>query len=212
MGTITVIATVHKENGAADALSLANILRALTPEVIFLETLAPNMEQYFLQGGLESKAIALLSKKQSVDLVPVDIQIMDEAEMVEFRRLFNFLESIMDNAYRSADSRIQESTRSLGFAYLNSQKYIEDQSELESTDEILVQSKGSPDIKDLHRKWKNAHLSRETAMVEKILKYCRGRNFEHAAFLVGAAHLYSLQHYIRENAHLFSDLEWSFGV
>lgn len=212
MSRITVVATVHKQNGAADAPALANILRDTLPEVVFLETLAPDMERYFLQAGLESKAIKLLSKDQSIDLVPVDIQIMDEAEMLEFHKLFDFLDSITDDASQSINRRIQESTRSLGFAYLNSESYIEDQSELEKRDEFLVQSNGNLGIKNLYMNWKIAHLRREKAMIEKILNYCRGREFERAAFLVGAAHLHSLRHFVNEQVHISPDVEWCFGV
>lgn len=91
MGKISVIATVHKDNGAADSAALGDILKRISPDVIFLETPPGQMEHYFSKRSLESRAIQILSKYQSIDLIPVDIHVMDNAEILNFHRLFEFL-------------------------------------------------------------------------------------------------------------------------
>ena len=212
MGKITAIGTVHRDNGAANALALASILQSKSPKVIFLETPAAKMVHYFSKPSLESRAIALLSKHQSVDLVPVDIEVMGDAEILDFHRLFDFFKSHGNEDSQSIDRNIQSRTRSSGFYYLNSPDYIKAQTELEKQYDCLVESQGDEDINGLQLKWKAAHLRRERAMIENIASYCRVKNFDNAVFLVGAAHVRPLRCAIESKTFLFADVEWVFGA
>lgn len=212
MGRISVIATVHKDNGAADAVALADILKRKSPDVVFLEIPPAEMEHFFSKRSLESRAIELLSKHQPIDLFPVDIQVMDEAEMRIFHRLFDFLEDFGGEVSRSIDTHILSCTRSHGFSFLNSTGYIEAQDELEFRDSYIVQAKGDEIIQSLHAKWKSVHSGRERAMIENIAYYCKSRHFDHAVFLVGAAHVRSLRCIIESSKDTFVDTEWVFGV
>ncbi len=212
MGRISVIATVHKDNGAADSEALADILILTSPDVIFLETPPGQMEHYFSKQSLESRAIQILSKHQPIDLIPVDIHVMDKAEMLSFHKLFDFLENYGGDVARSLNERNLYSTRSQGFSFLNSTDYMESQAELERLYDYIVQTKGDGIIQGLHEKWKEAQSSREHAMIGNIACYCKSQNFDHAVFLVGAAHIRSLRGMIERNKDDFIDTEWRFSV
>lgn len=212
MGRIWIIATVHKDKGAADAVALADILKRRSPDVVFLETPPGQMEHYFSKQSLESQALKILSKHQSIDLIPVDIHVMDKAGMLTFHKLFDFLENHGDEVARSIDAHICSRTRSQGFSFLNSIDYIEAQAELEMQDDCIVQTNGDEAIQDLHAKWKEAQSSREHAMIENIASYCQSRQFDSACFLVGAAHIRSLRGIIERSKDGFIDVEWTFSV
>ncbi|PNE02942.1 hypothetical protein A15D_01551 [Alcanivorax sp. MD8A] len=212
MGIISVIATVHRDNGAADSEALADILKLVSPDVIFLETPPGQMEHYFSKETLESRAIQILSKHQPIDLIPVDIHVMDKAEMLIFDRLFDFLENYGVEVARSIHERIYSSTRSQGFSFLNSTDYIESQSGLERLDDHIVETKGDEIIQGLYEKWKEAQASREHAMIANIAYYCKSQNFDHAVFLIGAAHIRSLRGMIERSKGDFIDTEWRFSV
>lgn len=212
MNRITVIATVHKENGAANSQALALILKRIAPEIIFVETPKEEMEQYFSSAGLESRAIALLTKYQAVNLVPVDIQVMSKSGLLRFRKLFKLLDSCCDEMAQSIHEKILQRVSSCGFYYLNSPDYIEAQAELEMQDERLVESQGDRVIRDLYMEWKDVQSIRESGMIEKIASYCKNERFQNAVFLVGAAHIHSLRGRITDRAHLFNNVEWVYGV
>lgn len=212
MGMISVIGTVHKDNGAADFKALADILKFISPDVIFLETPPGQMEHYFSKQSLESRAIQVLSKHQPIDIIPVDIYVVDKAEMLSFHKLFDFLEKHGSEVARSIDEHILSSTRSQGFSFLNSADYIESQAELERLDDYIVKTKGDEVLQGLYEKWKEAQSIREQAMLRNIAFYCKNRNFDHAVFLVGAAHIRSLRGMIERSKEDFIDTEWRFNV
>ena len=212
MKKVTVIATVHKENGAANPQALALILKSVAPEVIFLETPKEEMERFFSVVGLESQAIGILSKYQPIDLVPVDTQIMRKAELTKFQKLFEFLDSGCDELALSMHKSILRRVRSDGFGFLNSQDYIEAQACVEMREEKLVESQGDQFIQALHVEWKSVHLRRENGMIERIASYCSSSCFENAVFLVGAAHIHSFRIQINDRCDLFNDVKWVYGV
>ena len=212
MGKISVIATVHKDNGAADSTALGDILKRISPDVIFLETPPGQMEHYFSKRSLESRAIQILSKHQSIDLIPVDIHVMDNVEILNFHRLFEFLGRHGGEVARSIGAYIFSNTRSHGFSFLSSTDYIEAQAELERLDGYIVETKGDELIQSLYERWKEVQSSREHAMIGNIASYCRSQNFDHAVFLVGAAHICSLRDMIERSKGDFADSAWRFSV
>lgn len=72
---ISLIGTVHTENGRANLTELRAILECLQPDVIFAEIPTANLTDYVdgSHGNLESTAVALYRKRCPVDVVPVDL-------------------------------------------------------------------------------------------------------------------------------------------
>ena len=212
MKRVIVMATVHRENGAANSKALADILKRIKPELIFLETSKEEMNGFFSEDSLEGLAITLLAKYQAIELVPVDVQVMHKNELLRFHRLSEFLDSCCDEISQSAYREIQMRVSSDGFYFLNSPDYIEMQAGLEALDERLVESRGDYPIRMLHAEWKSAQSYRENWMIERIAMYCQSGRFDSAVLLVGAAHIHSLRSQIKERSHLFNDVEWVYGI
>lgn len=89
---------------------------------------------------------------------------------------------------------------------------MEAEAGLEKLDGHIVQTKGDKIIRSLYEKWKEVQSSREHAMIGNIASYCKSQNFDHAVFLVGAAHICSLRDMIERSKDDFADSEWRFSV
>ncbi len=73
---ISLIGTVHAENGMANVRTLGSILDHLQPEVIYAEIPPGTLPNYLdsSHGNLESAAVAHYRVSHLVDVVPVDLE------------------------------------------------------------------------------------------------------------------------------------------
>ena len=89
MKEITLIGTIHKENGAATSFTLCDILKRISPEVIFLEVSNNDFIHFCRKRdrqNLESIAVAHYVSFSKVELVPVDQIIADEISFIAEKR------------------------------------------------------------------------------------------------------------------------------
>ena len=90
MKEITLIGTIHKENGAANAASLFGILKSINPEVIFLEVSSNDFIGLYTKQewqNLESIAVTQYLKFHEAELVPVDHTKADESSYMKSQKL-----------------------------------------------------------------------------------------------------------------------------
>lgn len=189
MHKITLVSTVHTENGKCNADELHTIIEKMRPEVFFLEALDETYSNYqkslFSSFGvfhkkLEIKAIQKYNLKNDIDYIPVlDNGLSDwfhkkydiVCENIEFHKLldnFNYL------------------TSEHGFQFLNSGESIKLQEEMRMFENFLlsdnrINTTANEDI--------DAY---ENSMLRNIYSYCRDKQFDTAIFLCGVAHRKSI--------------------
>jgi hypothetical protein len=211
MKNITVIFTVHKDNGAANAQALLEVLERLNPEVVFLEFPEKEIESYTSLSGLENRAIAMHLEKAHPKLVPIDNITPKPDDLHLYNTLFDFLDANSSNVSINMQMEVAGLIRSNGLEYLNSNKYIMAQSELEDHEAKIVSMLGDSEIKRIYRKWRSVNSEREQGMIDNIFSYCEDCETINAVFLVGAAHRRALEERIAERFYSMADIEWVIG-
>ncbi|MCF8068295.1 MAG: hypothetical protein K9L30_06895 [Desulfobacterales bacterium] len=209
MKSITLVCTVHKENGAANASNLYKILDQVQPEIIFLEVTPDDFKNYRTAPGLEPKAVLEYKRNLDVTLIPVDLKIIDKNIHTKFQRLFGVIDANSTVEYQKKYQDIQKRVYESGFFYLNSDQCSKDHAELNSQDFKTVRKVNDPEIMELYEYW-NAMISlRESEMINGIYEYSRNNAFQKAVFLVGAAHRDSTITKIEETSgHSLTNIEW----
>jgi len=185
-----LVCTVHDESGLANFKNLHAILEKIQPEVIFLEVPTEAFERFYIsraQNNLESRAVIEYSKNHSVELIPIDLPTPDQSFFTKNRYLFERIEGNSSEYRRLMDWYINY-VRDYGFAYLNSDHYSKNLSELKDVILDTIQKIGDPKITELYELWNKTNELRDIEMMEKIHKYSCGSSFEKAVFLIGAAH------------------------
>lgn len=205
---ITLISTVHKENGKCNSDELYKIIESIKPDVIFLEALEENYSGYdhkmfsdfgFYHKRLELKAIQLYSHNHTFEYIPVlDVGLSDEFDKVK--------DIITDNAdCQGLIDNLVLLEKYSGFQFLNSRKSIallEEMRELENrivgNETMLQKSNASID-------------AYENSMLRNIYSFCKEKSFNTAIFMCGAAHRKSMVARIVEYEKV-SDIKinWSF--
>jgi pheromone shutdown protein TraB len=209
MKNITLVCTVHKENGAANASNLYKILDQLQPEVIFLEVTPDDFKNYNTTPGLEPKAVLEYKRTLDVTLIPVDLKIIDKNIHTKFQRLFEVIDAHSTIEYQKKDKDIQKRVYESGFFYLNSDQCSKDHAELNRQDFKTVRKVNDPEITELYEYWISMISLRESEMINGIYEYSRDNAFQKAVFLVGAAHRDSMITKIEESSNYNpTNIEW----
>jgi len=188
MHSITFVSTVHEEIGKCNADELYNIIKILSPEVVFLEALDETYSDYerylFSSFGvyhrkLELKAIQKYSNK-SVKYIPVlDIGLSDAfekkynlvCENIEFQMLLDNFNSL---------------ARENGFQFLNSAESIRLHEEMREFENHLLSDN------ELNKTVSEDIEAYENSMFRNIYSYCRNNQFDSAIFMCGVAHRKSI--------------------
>jgi hypothetical protein len=189
MQNITFISTIHKEIGECNSEELYNIIKKISPEVIFLEALNDTYSEYenFLFSNyevyhqkLEIAAIQIYQQQTSFEYVPVcEIGLSDafhskinitcqNRELQKLIESFNFLAS------------------KYGFKFLNSQECINLQDEMRVLESRILNNR---DMDEIVKADIEAY---ENPMIKNICTYCEKNHFSSAIFMFGAAHRKSI--------------------
>lgn len=194
MNKISLISTVHQEKGLANPENLYSILKHLKPEVIFLELPSDHYDYYFTEYSqriLESDSVNMYRKDNPVELVLVDSKAPNTSLRDDIDFLFNTIDNKSDHL-ESIGSYIQQFTFQYGFPYLNSMKYQEHLSVQREEELNTIKSLNDSKLRDQYELWENIHKQRENEMLNNIQEYSGKYPFNHAVFLVGAAHSQSI--------------------
>jgi len=197
---------MHKKNGKCNADELYTILKAESPEVVFLEALESTYSNYdetrFSSFGvynhkLEIEAIQKYSHDFPIQYVPV---------------LDSGLSELFDNKYKLIyeDSQFQKMfdefsllAKTEGFQFLNSQLSM-----------TLHQKMRTFETQFLNHNELNEAVNAdidayENAMIRNIYSYCRTNQFKKAVFMCGSAHRQSIIEKIRNfNGKEKMDVNW----
>jgi len=210
---VSVVGTVHEEQGLANVSQLQVILERIRPEVIFLE-IPPAAFDDFCDGtrsNLESNAARRYREIHDVVLVPVDLPTPDE----EFFRNFRCLRERVRNTsadYRRLISWDNHYISDYGFAYLNSERCSEVWSEIYAAMRAAIEERDDHELIEIFDSWKHTNELRDRAMLKNIYDYCVLNPSENGVFLVGAAHRQSIINKSREGHRVGSPgIEWDFS-
>lgn len=186
---ISLIGTVHAENGRANVAELRAILDSLQPDVIFAEIPSANLADYLdgSHGNLESAAVVLYRKRHPVNVVPVDLNEPTDEFFLNSEEMFKKVERTSPDYRRLMDQNSLD-TRDHGFPYLNSDRCAQAWADIH--DEVLatVEWIGDTKLRQIYALWSETNDRRETGMLENINGYCVRRALSHGVLLVGAAH------------------------
>lgn len=186
---ISLIGTVHAENGLANVRTLGSILDRLQPEVIFAEIPRASFPLYVdgSHGNLESMAVSQYREKHSATVVPVDLDKPNDDFFRKSEEMFNKVEKT-SSVYRRMLDQHSDDTRNYGFPYLNSDRCGHAWSDIYKEAIETVEWIGDLRLRQVYMQWKETIDLRETAMLENINKYSNGSALSHGVLLVGAAH------------------------
>jgi hypothetical protein len=189
MHEITLVSTIHNENGLCNALELSKILYGINPSVVFLEAHYDTYSKYqrynYKTFGvhhekLEISAIQHLSKILQFQYVPVLESALNESfdKKVEITSSFAEIKKLL------IDYRLLEKTS--GFQFVNS-KMSDHLQKLIRAKETEVLNNPEIDAAALESIDKY-----ENSMMDNIYKYCSENDFDKAVFMCGVAHRKSL--------------------
>ena len=186
---ISLIGTVHVENGLANVSALKAILDRLQPEVIYAEISTAMLSDYLdgSHGNLESAAVAQYRVSHSVTVVPVDLDKPGEDFFQESMEMFNKVERT-SSIYRGLLDQHHLDTKNHGFAYLNSERCDQLWTEIYKETFETLKWIGDARLLKIYAQWKKVNDDRETAMLEKIISHNIENTPNRSVLLVGAAH------------------------
>jgi hypothetical protein len=208
MKSITLISTIHSENGKCNAEELCHIINSIKPEIIFLEALEDTYTEYqksnfinfnILHKKLEVKAIQIYSLNNSFKYLPV----LDIGLSEQFDKKYNSvcknveLQILLENFNFQAGEE--------GFEFLNSVKAMDLQKEMRDFEtRILSNNNLNIDALDEIDRYENN-------MLKNIYGFCESNNFQSAIFMCGVAHRTSLIEKITHKQRESNEwIHWSF--
>jgi len=186
---ISLIGTVHVENGLANVSALKAILDRLQPEVIYAEISTAMLSDYLdgSHGNLESAAVAQYRVSHSVTVVPVDLDKPGEDFFQASMEMFNKVERT-SSIYRRLLDQHHLDTKNHGFTYLNSERCGQVWAEIYKETVETLKWIDDARLQKIYARWKKVNDHRETAMLEKIVRHSIENTPNRSVLLVGAAH------------------------
>jgi hypothetical protein len=205
MHTITFISTMHREIGNCNADQLLNIIKQISPEVIFLEALEDTYSKYdqqlFCSSGifhhkLELKAIQLYNSTSTFEYIPV----LDYGLQDSFEIKYGMIPE--NTEYTGKIEEFYSLAGVNGFNFLNSQESILLQDEMRKLENQIL---SRIDINTIANHDIDAY---ENSMIENIYKYCSNNEFETAIFMCGVGHRKSMIEKIVRSTNPTPKINW----
>jgi hypothetical protein len=218
MYNISLISTIHSENGKCNYNELYKILESINPEVIFDELPSHYFDMYFSDSfdlfyansilrnrkppemPLEVKCIKKYKQNYNVKILPVDIDVTPKLSKHQDEILFMFSTFFENEDYRKLDNEKEVLIKQEGFCYLNSDKFIDFLERKEIVEKKIMDSEIQKDR--LLNVYKLFHTeqqdNRENAMIHNIYNLSKENQYNQAVFLIGAEHKKSIMKKITE--------------
>lgn len=190
MSCVSVVFTVHEEQGRANVSELEAILVGIQPQVIFLEVPPADFNDYYetcSRVNLESRAVRQHRKRHSVKLVPVDLLTPEQEFFEDQGYLWERIADVSPE-FRQLLRWDTNHLRAYGFSYLNSAHSSKLWSDVYNAMLGAIERLGDGRLREIYEAWVKILDLREMEMMANILNYCRECGFERSAFLIGAAH------------------------
>lgn len=202
MHSVTLICSAHRARGRCSAENLLGVLRALEPDVIFLEIPPSRFDQFLYGGMLEAEAVARyrdarLCRFAEVDTYQAPLELAPSKSDVD--ELFDTVR-LTSPEYCGLVDRMEAHTWEGGFRYLNSDAAAAESLKLEQLEDDVIRRSANPRLAQTLASWRQLHVARVREMVDNIHDHCRLNSCERGVFLVGAAHRAGVIQEITANA------------
>lgn len=230
MYNITLIGTIHSENGQCNSDALYKIIESINPEVIFDEL--PNhlfdnyygdsFERYYINSillnrrpielPLEVKCIKKYRQNYNIEIVPVDIDVRQKIAEYQDEINFIFCAIFKHEDYKKLDNVKDAFIAQEGFHYLNSDKFLDYLEKKEVIEKNIIESEFHKNKAFDVCKLFQAELcdNRENAMLQNIYNYSKENQYNQAVFLIGAQHKKSIMQKIADYEKLSEiKLNWT---
>ena len=212
MKCISVVFTIHEENGLANIPELCAILKRIRPVVIFLET-PPGVLNQYLNGctsnKFESASVRQYRASNRVEPVPVDLPTQEDCFFKDIEYLQERIKG-MSPDFRRLLMWDKNYVHDYGFAYLNSERCSEIWSEIYTEMRAAIGTIKDQKLAEIFESWNKTNELRENEMLKNILKYCGENAFEKGVFLIGAAHRQSIIDKLKAFSGL-NHVQWDFS-
>jgi len=209
MHKITLICSLHRDNGLCNARELFKILRAIEPDTIFEEA-RPSDVNSDNKGTLEDLAVTKYREFKSFQRVPVDQYDLPQGLRAVTDSVLDRVEQISDEYLVLTEER-HNAVNLQGFAYLNSLAFARVMTRMSEIEEKTINNTQDQDLIRGLAIWRDLMQRRESAMVGNIYEYGRKNVFDTGVFLVGAAHKSGIVKAIEKYAGEEADLvHWNF--
>lgn len=202
MPTITLLASVHAENGRCSADELCRILEQLAPDVLFQEV--PHFEfqrkrEEALRHPardfrlpvrplpLEILAVTQYLTRHTLTQIPVDPLGQSGTDNRKHDEVADWVLRSGPELRADCDWSQRHEARH-GFAYLNSRQFLRAARRRDQIFLNALQAHPNPRLSEYYADWKDYNARRETSMIQNIIEYAASHTFETAVFLFGAAH------------------------
>lgn len=202
MHNITLIGTVHSENGKCNSDELYKIIETIGPEVIF-EELSNDLFDRFYKGNqlsdesLEIKCIKIYLQNHNIKHIPVDIDVSPNLSTSEIEYMFNTFKKY--DVYKKLDNEQNLLTAKDGFAYLNSNNCSELFEKKKITEKNLMEFGINKNLLfHIYKLFHEEHDNRENIMLQNIYNYSKENQYNLAVLLIGSAHRNSVMQKITE--------------
>jgi len=215
MKKITLIFTVHREQGACTSNILVGILEKINPEVVFEEIHPDRFDSYYKDKAirtLETEAILTYIKRHTIRQVPVDN--FDLSKIKEYHKkisdTLNQIDECSDEICRYLELQTMK-VHNFGFSFLNSLEYTNIANEIDRLREEIVIKTNDEMIKKNYSLWLGLLKSRECNMLNNINDYCNKNEFNKGLFIVGSGHRNALIKEIENNRSLKNmNIYWNY--
>lgn len=230
MYNITLIGTIHSENGKCNPDELYKILKDINPEVIFDELPIHYADIYFSDSfdaycansillnrrppvvPLEVKCLQKYKQKYDIKIFPVDIDLTKKLHEYQQEIYFLFSTFFKYEDYKMLDNERETLIAQEGFHFLNSNKFLEFSEKKDIIEKNIMESEIQKNrLLNIYKLFHaEQHDNRENAMLQNIYNYSKGNQYNQAVFLIGAEHKKSIMRKITEYEKLSEiKLNWT---
>lgn len=222
MTNITLIGTIHSENGQCNSDELHEIIASINPEVIFDELPRHASDRYYSDSfdmyvansillnrkppgvPLEVKCLKRYKQHYNVKIVPVDIEVTQQLSVLQQEIHFMFSTFFKYKDYEKLDYEMEIFIAQEGFHFLNSKKFLDFAEKKENTEKNIIESEIQRDrLLNIYKIFRaEQYDKRENAMLQNIYNYTKVNQYNQAVFLIGAEHKKSIMQKITEHEKL----------
>jgi pheromone shutdown protein TraB len=205
---ITLIGTIHSENGQCNSDELYKILEDINPEVIFDELTDRYADMYYSDSfdtyrmnkillrqpapviPLEVKCIKEYMQHHHIEIVPVDIDTRQQLAPYEQEINAMFYNFFQHEEYKKLDEEIDALIATEGFGFLNSKRFSDYSAKTQMIEKVLIESEIEKNrLLELYQMFYSVqHDHREDTMLENVCRYSIDNPYNQAVFLIGAGH------------------------
>ena len=208
-----VIGTSHIEGGACTSDELVKIIQKISPDVIFFEASSEKFPAMLRATETfnppEIKALRAIIEKQSVDVIPVDLN--EDPFDRRLEAMFELFRTRITEYHYATEIQAGETYR-LGFPFLNSEDCDQIHKDKSSMEFAFVANSNHLELSTTYKDWLEWNDKRENQWMNVIHDhFIKMSKIKTAVFLVGSAHRIRLMEKIK-NFQVGNELipQWDF--